>query len=325
MTMPVPVPARVGVLGVGRMGTRHLRALLQRIDVVVSAVADPSPTAQANAAAIVATVAAGSTPQVYLDLEGLLANEALDAVVIATPPSLHARHCLMALEANVGVLVEKPIAVRAEDALPILTALERAHVPFLVGHIERFNPAVRALIEQVHKDRERPSLIETWRYGPAPSHMADIGVGPDLAVHDVDLVCQLVGEGPVSVMGNRGSGTAEKPLLEGELTFATGTAARVSAGWYADRRQRQIAVHWGDRRLEVDCLRQEVRWYDPGGVPRVVHVSGDPLVAEHDAFLEALASGTRSPVSGRDGLRALIIVEALMASSIDEMRVALAP
>ncbi len=294
------------------MGSRHVRALLERDDVLVSAIADPSPAAQVHAMELVAAVRGRATLRVYSGPEEMLARERLDAVVIATPPSLHQRHCLLALEAKIGVLVEKPMALRAQEARVIIEALERTQTPFLVGHVERFNPAIRALKERLaESESEHPWLIETWRFGPKPELVTGYDVGQDLAIHDVDLVCHLVGQEPVSVRAS----SEGRDQLFGELSFASGTVARVSVGWHANDRVRRIVVQLVSKRFEVDCLRQEIKAVHPDGPQHAVHLSGDPLVAEHDAFLATLANGTQSPVSGSDGLRALSIVEALFASA----------
>ena len=134
---------RVGVIGVGSMGANHARVYANMPGVVLVGVADTDErTAQ--------RVASASRCAAFTDHRALL-DAGLDAVSVAVPTSLHLRVCQSTLERGTNTLVEKPIADTVEAANELRQLAERSHCALMVGHIERFNPAVRRLTEVVHQ------------------------------------------------------------------------------------------------------------------------------------------------------------------------------
>jgi predicted dehydrogenase len=132
-------PLRAGVVGLGMMGRNHVRVWDEAIpEVELVAVSDPDPAAVQRATA-------GRRARGYADLERMLAEEELDLVSIVAPTSLHLPVALAALRAGVNVLVEKPIAATRQEAVEMIDAAKAAERLLTVGHIERFNPAVREL------------------------------------------------------------------------------------------------------------------------------------------------------------------------------------
>ncbi len=313
---------RVGVAGVGRMGSHHVAALLRRDDVLLSAVADPSLPAQARAIQMAGAAMAGAAGRldalaVYGSTDAMLAANDLDCIVIATPARLHARHCLMALHAGIRVLVEKPMATTIDDGRELAHEAQLGSDLLMVGHIERFNPAIQALRERMRTlPTGRPILIQTWRHGDAPADPPEEGVALDLGIHDLDLICHLLDDDPVVVQGRRCGTTPIEQRLDVELTFNSGTTARTSIGWDSGLRQRRIVVHCEHVDLEVDCQRQELRYCLPGGQGWTAQSWPDqPLWREHDAFFDAARNGGPSPIGARDGLRALSLAHAAIASA----------
>ena len=314
--MTAPDTLRVGICGIGQMGMRHLAALVRREDVAVRAVADPSSAALARALDLVAGTGGSAIPAAYADAEDLLASDELDCVILATPSRLHARHCLAATTTGVAILVEKPIATSVEDAQAVVHEIERTATLLAVGHVERFNPVVEAL-RRLLDDMPlgRTTLIETWRHN-VPSVVASEGVGLDLGIHDVDLICELLSEYPVSVDAAPVDPAAIPSRLAGELRFGSGAAGRLSVRSDARDRQRRILVHCVEGEIDVDCLRQEMSYRNTGDEDWITSAwPGEALVREHDAFIAAVCAGSPTPVSARSGLRALAIVEALVASA----------
>ena len=121
----------------------------------------------------------------FLDIDGLLAD-GVDAVTIAAPTHLHRDIALACIERGVHVLVEKPIASSVEEGRAIIAAARRAGVTLMVGHVERFNPAVEAIKDAIRG--EDILSIAITRVGPFPPRMSNVGVVIDLAVHDIDLI-----------------------------------------------------------------------------------------------------------------------------------------
>lgn len=309
-------PLRLGVIGVGRMGSRHLRALLRRDDVVVCAVADPSPGAR-SLAINEAMQLRHVQPSAHDDAASMLDGGGLDAVVIATPPRLHLVHCLKAFAAGMPVLVEKPMASTIEDGRDLLREAELAGVLLMVGLIERFNPAVVAMRELLRTlPIGKPILIETWRHGVLPDPPQEDGVALDLAIHDVDLIRHLLGDEPSEVAARQVFEAGVQVRLEARMDFRSGITARLCVQWTRGEQQRRVVVHCQDGLVEADLLHQDLRYHVSGDeTSAVLMCPGESLVAEHDAFIHAVRTGGPSPVSGDDGLRALAVVEALVGSA----------
>jgi predicted dehydrogenase len=169
---------KIGVIGVGVMGSNHARVLSEMAGVTLVGVADPD-RAQRD------LVGRNLGCAVFADLEGLIAS-GVEAVTIAAPTHLHHDLALACIARGLHVLVEKPIAPTVEEGRAIVAAARRAGVTLMVGHVERFNPAVES-IKRAIKGQNILSIAIT-RVGPFPPRMSNVGVVIDLAVHDIDLI-----------------------------------------------------------------------------------------------------------------------------------------
>src|ERR1700724_3251240 len=169
---------RVGVVGAGVMGSNHARVLAGLPDIDLVEVVDPLPAHRARATEL-------TNCRTFAELDELIA-EGVDAVTIAAPTHLHHEIALACLAHKIHVMVEKPIASSVEEGRAIVTAAHRAGVTLMVGHVERFNPAVAA-IKQALTGEDILSIAIT-RVGPFPPRMSNVGVVIDLAGHDIDLI-----------------------------------------------------------------------------------------------------------------------------------------
>src|SRR5262245_58766586 len=169
---------RVGVIGVGVMGSNHARVFAGLPAIRLVAVADPDKEQREFVARTVGCPAVADFDQ--------LLSLGVDAVSIAAPTDLHRDLALACMARGVHVLVEKPIASSVEEGREIITAAQRAGVTLMVGHVERFNPAVQAIKEAIQY--EDILSIAITRVGPFPPRMSHIGVVIDLAVQDIDLI-----------------------------------------------------------------------------------------------------------------------------------------
>jgi UDP-N-acetylglucosamine 3-dehydrogenase len=314
-------PLRVGVAGVGRMGLRHVDAILRRGDVTLCAVADPSPEAIGRARDLARSAARDEPLANFADAARMLGATDLDCVIIATPPQVHAAHCVAALRRRIPVLVEKPLAVSLDDGRAVVAAAGDSGVLLTVGHIERFNPVVGALHEHVRNGVVGPPLaVQTWRHGPPPERARVEGVAFDLAVHDVDLLRYVLDDDPVEVETRPQAALDIGQRLDAQLTLASGIRASMSVGWDKAARKRGMAVRGELGTIEVDLIRQELRYTFENADSHTAAWTaqifpGEPLVHEHDAFFEAIWSGSSAPASGHDALRALFVVHAMLESA----------
>jgi len=174
---------KVGLIGLGMMGKNHLRILASLDDVELVGVADP-----------LATVDLASSTRVhetFTEYRDLL-DRGLDYCVIAAPTGFHREISVEALSRGVNCLIEKPVAVNYEEALKIQFAAEKVKKLVAIGHIERYNSAIRQLKKRLLEgDLGAIYQISLRRQGPFPSRIADVGVVKDLATHDIDLAMWL--------------------------------------------------------------------------------------------------------------------------------------
>ena len=319
---------RVGLAGLGSMGRNHLRVIASRAGVMLAAVADPFT--DTLAAAVAQTGAAG-----FAEPMAMIAEADLDAVVIAAPTTAHLPLALAAIARGIAVLVEKPLAPTVDEALQIVAASRATGVPVQVGHVERFNPAVRELGRLIGEGwLSTVYAITSRRAGPFPARIRDVGVTIDLATHDVDICSWIAGERPIRVHAE----TAQRihadheDLLFGLLHFPSGVVAQLDVDWLTPAKRRQLVVVGEEGMFELDYLTQRLTFtratdttnprliggYAPtfeGEVTEVPVPTGEPLALEHDAFLRIVREGGRPEVDAEDGLWAVGIANALLDSA----------
>ncbi len=317
---------RVGLAGLGSMGRNHLRVIAGRPNARLAAIADPLP--DALAAATAQTGAQG-----FAEPLAMIAEAELDAVIIAAPTTAHLPLALAAIGRGVAVLVEKPLAPTVEDALQIVAASRATGVPVQVGHVERFNPAVRELGRLLHGERWLSTVyaILSRRAGQFPARIRDVGVTIDLATHDVDICSWIAGERPVRVHAETAQRIHEghEDLLFGLLHFPSGVVAQLDVDWLTPGKRRQLVVVGEEGMFELDYLSQRLTFtratdltnprliggYAPtfeGDVVDLPVPTGEPLALEHDAFLRVVREGGRPEVDATDGLWAVAIATALV-------------
>jgi UDP-N-acetylglucosamine 3-dehydrogenase len=297
-------PVRVGVIGVGVMGSNHARVLAGLSGVSLAGVVDPD-RGIADFVARTLGCAAFSDVDELLDLK-------LDAVTIAAPTELHHQVALRCMARGVHVLVEKPIASTVEEGREIVAAARRAGVTLMVGHVERFNPAVEAIKEAI-RDESILSIAIT-RVGPFPPRMSKVGVVIDLAVHDIDLIRWFTESEIVEVQPQLSSAVAEREdiaLLQ--FRTASGVLAHINTNWLTPFKARTVTVATRGKYVMGDLLTRQVTecfGFQPDGSYSMRHLSvghSEPLRSELTAFIGALRAGSPPPVTGEEGVASLDI------------------
>jgi predicted dehydrogenase len=297
-------PLRIGVVGVGVMGSNHARVLAGLAGVTLVGIADPD---RKQAEFVAQTLGCEGVATV-----GELLDLGLDAVTIAAPTQFHHEIALACIARGVHVLVEKPIASSVEEGNDIVAAAKRAGVTLMVGHVERFNPAVEA-VKQAIRDEDILSIAIT-RVGPFPPRMSKIGVVIDLAVHDIDLIRWFTDSEIIDVQPQVSSAVAEREdiaLLQ--FRTASGVLAHINTNWLTPFKARNITVATRGKYVMGDLLTRQVTecfGFQPDGSYSMRHLSvghAEPLRAELTAFLDALRSGEAPPVTGEEGVASLEI------------------
>ena len=251
-------PLRAAVIGLGMMGRAHVRVWDELVDgVELVAVADTDPGAVREATA-------GRAARGYPDQASMLAAEDLDLVSVVVPTSMHLPTALAALDAGSHVLVEKPIAATRDEAEQMIAAARSAGRMLTVGHIERFNPAIRELRRRLAAgELGRIFEIRATRLGPFPARIRDVGVVVDLAPHDLDVMRYLLGSDPIRLYAatEQRIHTDHEDLFVGLLKFANGAVGVLDINWLTPTKQRTLTVTGERGMYTADYLAQQLVFY----------------------------------------------------------------
>lgn len=294
-------PIRVGVVGVGHLGCEHARIYASLPDVELVGVSDLD---WSRASAVGKRV--GVRP--YSDHSELL--ESADAVSVAVPTVDHHALVREALLAGAHVLVEKPITKTIAEAEELVRLAQSRGLVLQVGHVERYNPAVQAMVGRV----SRPLFIECHRLSPFGNRGTDVSVVLDVMIHDLDIVLGMV-ESPVVGIDAIGIPVLSplEDIANARIEFEGGCIANLTASRVSAEKLRKIRIFQHDSYMSVDYVAQKVKLYrrvqDEAG-PRVVQedvdvAADEPLRMELISFVESIREGKRPLVSGWDGKRAL--------------------
>jgi predicted dehydrogenase len=300
----------LGLIGAGAMGMNHARVALALRDARLSVVVDPDEKRGRP-------VAERAGARYSSDLQKVLGM--IDAAIVAVPTGSHFEIVMELLEAGIHVLVEKPIASSPDQGRKLVSAAEAASRVLMVGHVERFNPAVLQLDDIVSE----PIHLAAQRISPFAPHIDD-GVTLDLMIHDLDLVASLV-RSPVSrVQAVTRDVHGPDDLTVALLEFANGTTADLTASRLGQEKIRDLSITQRDNFVKVDLIRQSVSIHrvgriesgDSGAIYRqsgIVEVPflryrGEPLLLELEHFTSCVVAGTTPRVTGEDGVAALELV-----------------
>src|SRR5436309_9503236 len=295
---------RLGVVGVGVMGSNHARVIAELPGVEFVGVADPDrPQAKFVAETLGCTAVS--------DLDALI-ELGIDAATIAAPTHLHHDLALACIRRGIHVMVEKPIASSAEEGRRIIAAARRAGVILMVGHVERFNPAVAAIKEAIHG--EDILSIAITRVGPFPPRMSNVGVVIDLAVHDIDLIRWFTDSDIIEVQPQLSSAMAEREdiaLLQ--FRTASGVLAHINTNWLTPFKARTVHVATRKKYIMGDLLTRQVTecfGFQPDGSYSMRHLSvghAAALRAEIVAVVIAIRAGGLPAVTGDEAVASLEI------------------
>jgi predicted dehydrogenase len=301
----MPQHLRAAVIGAGYLGRFHAQKYAALEGCELRAVVDIDP---ARAREVADSVRA----RARIDYREILREVDMASVVV--PTELHYQVAKQCLEAGVHILVEKPVTRTADEAAELVELAARKGLVFQVGHLERFNPAILAVRDQI----TRPLFIESDRLAVFKPRGIDVNVVLDLMIHDIDLILSIVRSDITTV---RASGfpvlTAAVDIANARIEFADGCVADVSASRVSQSSLRKLRIFQPERYISIDCenfhvrtVRKEGTGLGPDGRPRIVSTESqfekaDPLMAEIRAFAHAVRTRTEPPVTGRDGKRAL--------------------
>lgn len=299
---------RVGVIGAGAMGQNHIRTYSQMPNVELVGISDVDE-------ARVKQLAKQYSTQGFTDYKELLKQD-LDAVSVVVPTTLHKKVALDVINSNTNLLVEKPIADTLETAVTMVSAAHKANLTLMVGHIERFNPAVTRM-KQIIDSGELGKIvsISTRRVGPHNPRITDVGVILDIGVHDIDIISYLYNSPVSEVYAIAGcelhSHEDHASIL---LRFEDNKAGMVETNWLTPHKTRNFTVIGTEGVGYGDYMAQTVFIHDKDWIKEAKVEKKEPLRCELEGFVSACQNGIEPLTTGEDGIHALEVALAAIRS-----------
>jgi predicted dehydrogenase len=305
---------RVGVVGAGSLGFHHVRLLRDLPGARFAGFFDASAERAQHVTQELGVAAATG-------YDALLGT--CDAVSIVVPTPAHHAVAKAAIEAGKHVFIEKPITVTLEEADELIALAKTRGVMIQIGHIERFNRAVRAALPYVHE----PRFVDSERLAPFSPRGSDVAVVLDLMIHDIDLLLTLVGAdaSEISAVGV----PVLTPMLDianARVTFSSGAVANITASRISRDRKRKIRIFQHSGYMSLDLAAGTGEYYKlNGNLPELIASGkpldmaevvdrvtldapeGEPLKLELESFVAALNGRSPVVVSGEDGRTALAV------------------
>ncbi len=325
------------LIGAGSMGAMHLRVLTASDDVSsIALVEREAPRREAVTAAYPNTVAHG-------DLSAALERERPDFACAAVPVDELPKVAAQVIDAGVPLLLEKPMAPSVGEAREIAERAQRAGVLVSVGYVERFNPAVQALKEEL--GRGTGGVVyhaHARRLSPFPQRSGLTGVAIDLATHDLDVISSLIGARPVRITAETADLGASRgeDLLCASLRYDNAVTGLIEANWHTPSKVRELSITAEGGMFVVSYLTQDLylheqpklesdwetlgimRGASEGRTIRYALRRREPLAVEWEEFLAAVRNGASAPVEPEDGIAALAAAEAIVEAGREHRPVA---
>jgi predicted dehydrogenase len=270
-----------------------------------------------------AKIAAEFSTEIFKDIESLAGR--VDAASVAVPTVAHARVGCRLMELGIDVLVEKPMAVSLVEADALLASAASNGRILQVGHLERFNPAIVAVMPVLN----RPLYFEVHRLGVFTPRSLDIDVVYDVMIHDLDILLAMVNAPVVDIKAIGIPVLTDKvDIAHARIDFATGAVANITASRVSTERVRKMRFFQQHEYISVDFTRRDalrVRVAEPGPQPKFDFANlpaerEEPLHAELGAFLESVRTRHAPIVDGAAGRRALALADQVMAGILEHAR-----
>lgn len=314
---------RIGIIGLGNMGMNHLRVYINMSSVDVVALCDINNDNLNNAAKFC------KNATLYVDYAQMLANESLDAVSIVVPTKFHKEIALAAIELKKHILLEKPIAQNSEEAKEIAISAKQNNVKCLIGHIERFNPAVLALKNKINEQIIGTIYsVSITRIGTFPISFVDTGVIKELAIHDIDILNYLFESGvkEISAVTKKNICTPSHDILFCNLELENGVIVNLNVNWVSPIKKRELLITGKNGLLHLDYINQQLSCYrcssktEPytkdvlfkrkeGEVIIFEIEKKEPLAVEIEHFINCIVNDQEPFVSAENGLDALKVAQ----------------
>ena len=296
---------KVGVVGVGSMGFNHARIYSEMRNVELVAIFDPNLEASERVARTYNTTYEN-------EIMSLINYHEIDAVSIVTPTSTHYEIAKKFIENGIHVLIEKPVTKTNEEALELIRLAEENKVITMVGHIERFNPAIMKLKEIVGSN-ELGKIItcSIKRVGLYPPRINDVGIILDLGIHDIDLMNYLFNFGynkikNINTMAGKYRHSKEDYAVI-LLEYTNGEQGIIQTNWLTPYKKRTLEIIGSEGMVEVDLIEQSLQIITKERKCIIKVAKEEPLKNELDYFIDCIKNKVNPTPSLEEGNNALLI------------------
>ncbi len=294
---------RLAIVGLGSMGRNHYRIAKKIPEFKIAALCDSMTTEE-------------YPEPLFQDVDEMLLKTKLDAAIICVPTFMHYEVALKFIEKGIPLLIEKPIASTSEQGRALLEKAQGSGVRIAVGHVERFNPVVNALINELEgKDLYS---IHITRVGPFPPRIADVGVLTDLSVHDIDLIRYISKREIIGSRIFKSRKLVDHHEDNAILSFSLEreVVAGIITNWLTPFKKRKVEVATAEAYYEADLMTQALVEYSAykmnnSFIHRDCYVpKAEPLLSEVTAFMNYVRTGEPGQLAtAADGIRTLEIIE----------------
>ena len=296
---------RIGIIGVGYLGTQHARILSYLEGAELKGVAD----IDLKKSMIIGNRHGVSYYQNFVDM-----LDEIDAAIVAAPTSEHYSITEKLLKEGKAVLVEKPMTDTVEQAEELVDLAKKNQLVLQVGHLGRFNPAVEALQDLISE----PKFIEVQRLGSFSARSLDTNVVLDLMIHDLDIILDLIKD-DVKVIRSSGIHVLSEKfdIANARLEFESGCVATLTASRVHQGKVRNLRIFEPTAYYSIDYIDQAVKVFPLNGrqtdIKDLKITKEEPLKKELQNFIQCIGDGKTRKVSGAEGLRALRLAHKVLA------------
>ncbi len=296
---------RVGVIGVGYLGSLHTRILSEIKNVHFVGVYDIDEERKNKIASIYKV-------KPFESEEELIDN--VDAVICAVPTKHHYRVSIKVLNKNKHLFIEKPISETVEQGEEIVKLANEKNLKLMVGHVERFNPAVLASEKFINE----PFYIETLRIAPFNPRGTDVDVIKDLMIHDLDIALNYIKSEPSFVHAVGIPVLTDKiDIASARVEFKNCAVINLTVSRVSLKKMREIRIFQADRYISINLLSKEsymIAKEEDAILPYFLDVDEnlEPLKLEIQDFINSIIENRKPKVSGEDGLRALKVAHLII-------------
>jgi len=296
---------RIGIIGVGYLGTQHARILSYLEGAELKGVAD----IDLKKSMVIGNRHGVSYCQNFTDM-----LDEIDAAIVATPTSERFTITERLLKEGKAVLVEKPMTDTVAQAEELVSLAKKNKLVFQVGHLERFNPAVEALQDLISE----PKFIEVQRLGSFSARSLDTNVVLDLMIHDLDIILDLI-QDEVKVIRSSGIHVLSEKfdIANARLEFESGCVATLTASRVHQGKVRNLRIFEPTAYYSIDYIDQAVKVFPLNGrqtdIKDLKIKKEEPLKKELQNFIQCIGDGKIRKVSGEEGLRALRLAHKVLA------------